>query len=78
MTYEEIINSCVKKFNEVFDTSYNVEYNSREHILLSNPNFKVSEKTAGLYDTKLGKIYIFSDIIDQIRSKNYNNSHRDL
>lgn len=74
MTYKEIINLCVKKFNETFDTSYNIQYDSKDNILDANPNFKVSEKTAGLYDKKSHGIYIFSNIIDQIRLKNYNNS----
>ena len=74
MTYKEIIYLCVKKFNETFDTSYNIQYDSKDNILNSNPNFKVSEKTAGLYDKKSHEIYIFSNIIDQIRLKNYKNS----
>lgn len=74
MTYGEVIDLCVAKFNQVFGTEYHVEYNTREHILNANPHFKIGEKAAGVYDTKTKKQYFFSDMIEKIREKNYNNS----
>lgn len=70
MDYKEVIRLIKEKFNKTFETSYDIEYNSREKIVKSNSKFNIGEKAAAFYDTGAKKIYIFSEIIDKLRLNN--------
>ena len=75
MNYNEIIKMIVLKFNENFHTNYRIIFNTRDNILNSNPSFSISKSAGGFYDNKTKTIYLFSDIIDKINYKNYDNKN---
>lgn len=75
MEYNNIIQRILVKFNETFNTNYKIIFNTREFIMNNNQNRSISESACGFYDNETKCIYIFSDIIDKINSKNYDNNN---
>lgn len=72
MDYKKIVELIKEIFNKSFGTSFDIEYNSRKEILESNFTFNIGENAAAFYDTGSKRIYMFSDVIDKIRSNNLN------
>ena len=75
MNYNKVIQMILVKFNETFHTNYSITFNTRDNIINSNPTFLISESAGGFYDKKTKTIYLFSDIIDKINYKNYDNKN---
>ncbi len=75
MNYNEIIKIIVLRFNETFHTNYRIIFNTRDNILNSNPSFSISKSAGGFYDNKTKTIYLFSDVVDKINYKNYDNKN---
>lgn len=73
MDYSNIIKLISNDFNSSFNTSVEIKYDSKEKIMQNNPHFKIGNSATGLYDTKSKTIYFFSDTIEKIREKNYDN-----
>ena len=63
--------NIIKKIGEVYKNEFGVEYPIKyaERI-----NHDISENAGGFFNPKDKSIYIFSDIVDKIRYKNYHNS----
>lgn len=73
MDYFNIIKLILNDFKSSFNISVEIKYDSKEKIKQYNPNFKIGNSAAAFYDTKSKTIYFFSDTIEKIREKNYNN-----
>lgn len=71
--YEEVVKNIYNLFNNSFGTDYKIKYQSREDIESLNPDIKVGKSAGGFYDAKSKSIYIFSNVIDEINQRNYNN-----
>ena len=68
-----IIRMILDDFEKNFNISAQIVYDSRMNIMKSNPGFKIGNSAAGFQDTKSKTIYLFSDVIEKIRNKNYYN-----
>ena len=73
MNYNDIISLIVNDFNRSFNLSSEIIYDSRENIINKNPHFKIGKSAAGLLDNASERIYLFSNIIEKIKEKNYYN-----
>lgn len=73
MDYSNIIKLILNDFKSSFNTSVEIKYDSKENIMQYNSKFKVRNNAAGFYDTKSKTIYFFSETIEKIRAKNYDN-----
>ena len=71
--YKDVVKKICIVFNSSFQTDYRIIYQSREDAQLSNPNMDISKSTGGIYLSKSKSICIFSNVIDEIRQRNYNN-----
>ncbi len=72
--YKDVVEKICIVFNNSFQTDYKIIYQSREETEALNPYIKNLSKTAGgTYQPKNKLIYIFSNVIDEINKKNYNN-----
>ena len=60
-------------FKSSFSISAQIVYDSRENIMKNNPELKIGNSAAGFHDTKSQTIYLFSDVITEIRKRNYYN-----
>ena len=70
--YLSIIKRISKVYQEKFGVFYNIKYDSRENII-QYASVKVGDNAGGFYDPTTKRIFIFSNIIDRIREKNYGN-----
>lgn len=68
-----IIRMILDDFEKNFNISVQIVYDSRKNIMRSNPKFKIRNSAAGFQDTNSKTIYLFSDVIEKIRNKNYYN-----
>lgn len=68
-----IIRMILDDFEKNFNISAQIVYDSRTNIMKSNPGFKIGNSAAGFQDTNSKTIYLFSDVIEKIRNKNYFN-----
>ena len=68
-----IIRMILDDFEKNFNISVQIVYDSRKNIMKSNPKFKIGNSAAGFQDTNSKTIYLFSDVIEKIRNKNYYN-----
>lgn len=68
-----IIRMILDDFEKNFNISVQIVYDSRKNIMRSNPKFKIGNSAAGFQDTNSKTIYLFSDVIEKIRNKNYYN-----
>ena len=76
-SYTNIINRICQEFNKAFGTNYKITYDTVENINKDGKyNFKGDE--GGFYNPSEQKIYMFSNIIDKIKKKNYNNSNSEI
>jgi hypothetical protein len=73
--YNKVIQEIVVKFNKTFDTNYSITFDTRENIIKSNPTFSISKTASGCYDVGTKRIFLFSDVIDKINYKNYDNQN---
>ena len=73
MNYNDIISLIVNDFNRSFNLSSEIIYDSRENIINKNPHFKIGKSAVGFFDNASKRIYLFSDIIEKIKEKNYYN-----
>lgn len=73
MNYNNIISLIVNDFNRSFNLSSEIIYDSRENIINKNPHFKIGKRAVGFFDNASKRIYLFSDIIEKIKEKNYYN-----
>ena len=73
MNYNDIISLIVNDFNRSFNLSSEIIYDSRENIINKNPHFKIGKSAGGYFDNASKRIYLFSDIIEKIKEKNYYN-----
>lgn len=73
MNYNDIISLIVNDFNRNFNLSSEIIYDSRENIINKNPHFKIGKSAGGCFDNASERIYLFSDIIEKIKEKNYYN-----
>ena len=72
--YKDIVKKIYRIFNSSFQTDYRIIYQSREDAELLNHNINnISKSAGGIYQSKSKSIYIFSNVIDEINQKNYNN-----
>ena len=68
-----ILRMILDDFERSFNISAQIVYDSRANIIKNNPEFKVSNSCGGFQDIKSKTIYLFSDVIEKIRNKNYYN-----
>ena len=73
MDCSSIIKLILNDFKSSFNISVEIKYDSKENIMQYNSKFKASNNAAGFYDTKSKTIYFFSETIEKIREKNYDN-----
>lgn len=73
MNYNDIISLIVNDFNRNFNLSSEIIYDSRENIINKNPHFKIGKRAGGFFDNASERIYLFSDLIEKIKEKNYYN-----
>lgn len=66
-----IIRIILDDFEKNVNISAQIVYDSRTNIMKSNPGFKIGNSAAGFQDTNSKTIYLFSDVIEKIRNKNY-------
>lgn len=72
--YKDVVEKICIVFNNSFQTDYKIIYQSREEAEALNPDIKnLSKNVGGTYQPKNKLIYIFSNVIDEINKKNYNN-----
>lgn len=72
--YKDIVKKLYSLFNSSFQTDYRIIYQSREEAELLDSDLKnISKSAGGIYQSKSKSIYIFSNVIDKINQKNYNN-----
>ena len=72
--YKDVVEKICIVFNNSFQTDYKIIYQSREKAEALNPDIKnLSQNAGGTYQQKNKLIYIFSNVIDKINKKNYNN-----
>lgn len=72
--YKDVVEKICIVFNNSFQTDYKIIYQSREEAETLNPDIKnLSKNAGGTYQQKNKLIYIFSNVIDKINKKNYNN-----
>ncbi len=72
--YKDIVKKIYNLFNSSFQTDYRIIYQSREETASSDPKLNnISKSAGGTYQSKSKSIYIFSNVIDEINHKNYNN-----
>ena len=72
--YKDIVKNIYSIFNSSFQTNYKIMYQSREEAELLDTNIKyISKSAGGTYQSKNKSIYIFSNVIDEINQRNYNN-----
>lgn len=70
---KSIIEMILSDFKSFFNISAQIIYDSRENVTKNNPEFKIGSSAAGFRDDKLQTIYLFSDVIEEIRKRNYYN-----
>lgn len=63
--------NIIKKIVEVYKNAFGVEYPIKYEERI---NHDIAENAGGFFNPKDKSIYIFSDIVDKIRDKNYHNS----
>ena len=73
MNYNDIISLIVNDFNRSFNLSSEIIYDSRENIINKNPHFKIGKRAGGFFDNASKRIYLFSNLIEKIKEKNYYN-----
>ena len=73
MNYNDIISLIVNDFDRNFNLSSEIIYDSRENIINKNPHFKIGKRAGGFFDNASERIYLFSDLIEKIKEKNYYN-----
>ncbi len=71
--YKDIVKKIYSIFNSSFQTDYRIIYQSREDAELLNPDMNIQKSAGGTYQSKSKSIYIFSNVIDEINQRNYNN-----
>lgn len=72
--YKDVVEKICIVFNNSFQTDYKIIFQSREEAEALNPDIKnLSKSAGGTYQPKNKRIYIFSNVIDEINKKNYNN-----
>ncbi len=71
--YNDVVKKICSIFNSSFQTDYRIVYQSRKDAELLHPNMNISPNAGGTYLAESKSIYIFSDVIDKINQKNYNN-----
>lgn len=72
--YKDIVKKLYNIFNSSFQTDYKIIYQSREEAEALNPNMNnISKSAGGTYQPQNKSIYIFSNVIDEINQRNYNN-----
>lgn len=68
-----ILRMILDDFERSFNISAQIVYDSRTNIMKSNPEFKIGSSAGGFQDINSKTIYLFSDVIEKIRNKNYYN-----